>query len=81
MKMYSTWSPRLEVGRIAKKLQLHAEFARVGGYVQKEVGMANKDKGGAKNKKTASKTLKQKREAKRSKGTSGSAGSVRTTGG
>ena len=37
--------------------------------------MANKDKGGAKNKKAASKTLKQKREAKKSKGTSGSGGS------
>jgi len=78
---FVTSQQRFEVGRIAKKLQLHAEFARVGGYVQKEVGMANKDKGGAKNKKTASKTLKQKREAKKSKGTSGSAGSVRTTGG
>jgi len=43
--------------------------------------MANKDKGGAKNKKTASKTLKQKREAKKSKGTSGSAGSGRASGG
>ena len=36
--------------------------------------MANKDKGGAKNKKVASKTLKEKREAKKSKGTSGSTG-------
>jgi len=36
--------------------------------------MANKDKGGAKNKKVASKTLKQKREAKKAKGASGSRG-------
>jgi hypothetical protein len=34
--------------------------------------MANKDKGGAKNKKVASKTLKEKREAKKAKGASGS---------
>ena len=69
---FVTPQQRFEVGRIAKRLQLHAEFARVGGQAQKEDGMANKDKGGAKNKKTASKTLKQKREAKRSKGTAGS---------
>ncbi len=37
--------------------------------------MADKDKGGAKNKKAASKTLKEKREAKKSRGTSGSGGS------
>jgi superfamily II DNA/RNA helicase len=78
---FVTPQQRFEVGRIAKRLQLHAEFARVGGQAQKEDGMANKDKGGAKNKKTASKTLKQKREAKRSKGTSGSAGSGRALGG
>jgi hypothetical protein len=30
--------------------------------------MANKDKGGAKNKKLAGKTLKEKRQAKKSKG-------------
>ena len=78
---FVTPQQRFEVGRIAKRLQLHAEFARVGGQAQKEDGMANKDKGGAKNKKTASKTLKQKREAKRSKGTSGSTGSGRALGG
>ena len=37
--------------------------------------VANKDKGGAKNKKVASKTLKEKREAKKAKGASGSRGS------
>jgi hypothetical protein len=42
--------------------------------------MANKDKGGAKNKKVASKSLKEKREAKKAKandrrGTSGTLGS------
>ena len=37
--------------------------------------MANKDKGGAKNKKVASKTLKEKREAKKAKGAAGSRGS------
>jgi hypothetical protein len=37
--------------------------------------VANKDKGGAKNKKAASKTLKEKREAKKAKGASGSRGS------
>jgi hypothetical protein len=42
---------------------------------RRETFMANKDKGGAKNKKVASKTLKEKREAKKSKGTSGSSGS------
>ena len=40
--------------------------------------MANKDKGGAKNKKVASKTLKEKREVKRSKGASGSGSSGST---
>ena len=78
---FVTPQQRFEVGRIAKKLQLHVEFARAGGQAQKEDGMANKDKGGAKNKKAASKTLKEKREAKKSKGTTGSAGSGRTTGG
>ena len=39
-----------------------------------EEAMANKDKGGSKNKKVASKTLKEKRQAKKSKGTSGSGG-------
>ena len=42
---------------------------------EREAAMANKDKGGAKNKKVASKTLKEKREAKKTKGTSGSGGS------
>jgi len=36
--------------------------------------MANKDKGGAKNKKVAGKSLKEKREAKKAKG-KGSSGS------
>jgi len=40
--------------------------------------VASKDKGGAKNKKVASKTLKEKREAKKAKGTSGSRGSGTT---
>jgi hypothetical protein len=34
----------------------------------REETMANKDKGGAKDKKAASKTLKEKREAKKAKG-------------
>ena len=66
------------------RLRSHQENSESGlslPQAQKEDGMANKDKGGAKNKKTASKTLKQKREAKRSKGTSGSAGSGRALGG
>jgi hypothetical protein len=44
-------------------------------WSEKGVVMANKDKGGAKNKKVASKTLKEKREAKKAKGASGSSGS------
>jgi len=40
----------------------------------REVTMANKDKGGAKNKKAAGKSLKEKRAAKKSKG-QGSGGS------
>ena len=63
---------RFEVGRIAKKLQLHAEFARVGGQGQKEDGMANKDKGGSKAQKKAGKTLKEKRAAKKEKAAKGS---------
>ena len=39
--------------------------------------MGNKDKGGAKNKKVASKTLKEKREAKKAKGTAASRSSSR----
>lgn len=42
--------------------------------------MANKDKGGAKNKTAASKTLKEKRQAKKAKG-KGSGGSSFSTGG
>jgi hypothetical protein len=44
-------------------------------WSEKGVVMANKDKGGAKNKKVASKTLKEKREAKKAKGASGSGSS------
>jgi hypothetical protein len=44
------------------------------GCRSKGKAVANKDKGGAKNKKVASKTLKEKREAKKAKGASGSRG-------
>ncbi len=73
---FVTTDQRLEVGRMARKLELHAEFVKAGlpAARTREEAMANKDKGGAKNKKTASKTLKQKREAKKSKG-KGSGGS------
>ena len=46
-----------------------------GWVVTKGAIVANKDKGGAKNKKVASKTLKEKRQAKKSKGQSGSGSS------
>ena len=48
----------------------HVEFVKVcpSAARSREETMANKDKGGAKDKKAASKTLKEKREAKRAKG-------------
>lgn len=55
---------------MARKLKRHAEVVRVGPSAERtrEEAMANKDKGGGKNKKAASKTLKEKREAKKAKG-------------
>jgi len=60
---------QLEVDRMARKLKRHAEVVKVGPSAERtrEGAMANKDKGGAKNKKAASKTLKEKREAKKAK--------------
>lgn len=57
-------------GESARKLKRHAEVVKVGPSAERtrEEAMANKDKGGAKNKKAASKTLKEKREAKKAKG-------------
>jgi superfamily II DNA/RNA helicase len=86
---FVTPEQRFEVGTIAKRLALHAEFRDAGltdrstgvesrdrharprrpgaAAPTREVTMANKDKGGAKNKKVATKSLKEKREAKKSK--------------
>jgi hypothetical protein len=59
-------------GESARKLKRHAEVVKVGPSAERtrEEAVANKDKGGAKNKKAASKTLKEKREAKKAKGKS-----------
>jgi len=81
---FVTPDQRLEVGRIAKQLALHAEFVKAGVPAPRTGGqvMANKDKGGAKNKKAAGKTLKEKRASKKAKGQgSRSDGSGRATGG
>ena len=52
-----------------RQLKRRAEFVKVCPSARsREEAMANKDKGGAKDKKAASKTLKEKREAKRAKG-------------
>ena len=54
---------------MVRQWKWHAEFVRVcASASSREETMANKDKGGAKDKKAASKTLKEKREAKRAKG-------------
>ena len=55
---------------MVRQLRRHAKFVKVCASVarSREETMANKDKGGAKDKKAASKTLKEKREAKRAKG-------------
>jgi superfamily II DNA/RNA helicase len=67
---FVTPEQRLEVGRMARRLELHAEFVQAGlsQAHTREGAMANKDKGGAKNKKAASKTLKEKRQSKKEKG-------------
>jgi hypothetical protein len=55
--------------RLVRQLKRHDEFVKVCPSARsREETMANKDKGGAKDKKAASKTLKEKREAKRAKG-------------
>jgi hypothetical protein len=56
--------------RPVRQLKQRAEFGKVcpSAARSREETMANKDKGGAKDKKAASKTLKEKREAKRAKG-------------